>query len=82
MPFHTESPGEKAMQTQSRLNTDAAAARLGIKPQTMRAALCRDGHYFGLRPIKQPNRMLMWPVDGIERLEAGERIEQPAKQAA
>lgn len=53
-------------------STAQAAAALHIKAQTLRAALCRDGHYFGIRPIKLPNRMLAWPVEAIERVTAGE----------
>ena len=57
------------------LSTEQAAAALHIKPQTLRAALCRDGHYFGIRPLKLPNRMLAWPAEGIERLLSGEEAE-------
>ena len=57
------------------LSTEQAAAALHIRPQTLRAALCRDGHYFGIRPIKLPNRMLAWPADGIERLLSGKEAE-------
>ena len=39
------------------LSTEQAAAALHIRPQTLRAALCRDGHYFGIRPLKR-NRSL------------------------
>ena len=53
-------------------STEEAAAILKVKPQTLRAALCRDGHYFGIRPVKLPNRMLAWPVEAIERVTAGE----------
>jgi hypothetical protein len=53
-------------------STLEAAARLGIKPQTLRAALCRDGHYFGIRPTKAKNRFLRWPGDAVDRLAAGE----------
>ncbi len=49
-------------------------AVLHIRPQTLRAALCRDGHYFGIRPVKLPNRMLAWPADAIDRLLNGEAI--------
>jgi hypothetical protein len=55
-----------------RLSTEEAAALLKIKPQSMRAALCRDSHYLGVRPIKSANRFLLWPADQIERLAAGE----------
>ena len=51
---------------------EQARAALHIRPQTLRAALCRDGHYFGIRPLKLPNRMLAWPAEGIERLLSGE----------
>lgn len=53
-------------------STEQAAAALHIKPQTLRAALCRDGHYAGVRPRKLPSRFLAWPADQIERLAAGE----------
>ena len=54
------------------LSTEQAAAALHIKPQSLRRALCLQGHYFGIRPIKLPNRMLAWPAEGIERLLSGE----------
>lgn len=54
--------------TPTHLSTDDLAVRLGVRPQTIRAALCRQGHYFGLRPLKLPNRFLLWPVDAVERL--------------
>ncbi len=55
------------------LTAEALAASLGIKPQTLRANLCRNGHYFGIRPIKTPNRFLLWPADSVERLIKGEQ---------
>lgn len=53
-------------------STEQAAAALHIKPQTLRAALCRDGQYFGVRPVKLPSRFLAWPAEAIDRLTAGE----------
>ncbi len=53
-------------------STEQAAAALHVRPQTLRAALCRDGHYYGIRPVKLPNRLLAWPADDIERLLTGE----------
>lgn len=50
------------------LTTEQAAAALHIRPQTLRAALCRDGHYYGIRPLKSPNRFLLWPADEVARL--------------
>lgn len=59
------------MQAQAHLSTEALAAELRIKPQTLRAALCRDGHYYGVRPIKMPNRLLLWPADSLAQLTKG-----------
>lgn len=53
-------------------STDEAASLLKIRPQTLRAALCRDGHYAGVRPRKLPSRFLAWPADEIDRLLNGE----------
>jgi hypothetical protein len=53
----------------SRLLTTADAAKLlGIKPQTLRAALSRKGHYFGVRPQHLPNGRLFWPEDEMRGL--------------
>ena len=46
----------------------AGSTRLGIKAQTLRAALCRNGEYYGIRPFKSKNRFLRWPADAVERL--------------
>lgn len=53
-------------------STEQAAAVLQLQPQTLRAALCRDGHYCSVVPSKRANRFLAWPADQIERLAAGE----------
>jgi hypothetical protein len=57
------------------LTTEALAARLGLKPQSLRAALCKRGSYFGIQPKKLPNGRLLWPADSVERLLGIERIE-------
>jgi len=51
--------------------TEELAGRLGLRPQTLRAALCRNGHYYGLRPVKCPNGRLLWPADAFEKLTGG-----------
>jgi len=56
---------------QPRFSTEVLAEHLKIKPQTIRAALCRDGHYLGLRPIKLPNRRLLWDANALEALLSG-----------
>lgn len=53
-------------------STEEAAALLKIKPQTLRAAVCRAGHYAGVKPYKLPSRFLAWPADAIDRLLNGE----------
>lgn len=56
----------------AKLTTEELAASLRIVPQTARAALCRNGHYLGLRPVKLPNGKLLWDAAEVERLTAGE----------
>jgi hypothetical protein len=43
------------------LSTDAFAARQQVQPQSVRSAVCRTGHYFGVRPLKLANGRLAWP---------------------
>ena len=52
-------------------STEQAAAALHVRPQTLRAAICRDGHYAGVRPRKLPSRFLAWPAEQIDALTAG-----------
>lgn len=49
-------------------STEEAAAVLKIRPQTLRAALSRDGHYFGVRPQKARNRFLVWDAAAVDAL--------------
>lgn len=55
-------------------STEEAAALLHIRPQTLRAALCRDGNYCGVRPLKMRNRFLAWDATAIEALARGEAV--------
>lgn len=52
-------------------STEIAAARLGIRPQTMRAGVCRAGEYAGIKPVKRVNRLLGWPATEVDRVAAG-----------
>ena len=61
--------------TTSRLTTEEAATCLRVKAQTLRAALCRDGHYFGIRPLRAPNRFLLWPADEVQGLLAKGQVQ-------
>ena len=49
-------------------STAEAAEVLKIKPQTLRAALCNNGHYAGVKPRKLPSRFLAWPADEIDAI--------------
>jgi hypothetical protein len=53
-------------------STEEAAAVLKVKPQTLRAGLCRDGNYFGIRPQKARNRFLLWDAAAVDALLNGE----------
>jgi hypothetical protein len=48
--------------------TQALASRLGIQPQSIRAAVCRKGNYYGVKPTRLPNGRLLWPADAFERI--------------
>jgi predicted site-specific integrase-resolvase len=50
------------------LTTDELAERLRVRPQTIRKRYSATGAYFNLRPVKMPNRRLMWPANAIEQL--------------
>ena len=52
--------------------TKNAAPLLGVKPPTLRIAFCVKGHYLGIKPVKLPNRLLMWSLDDIERVLQGD----------
>jgi len=43
-------------------STEEVARDYGVKPQSVIAAYCRKGNYFGLVPRKLPNRYLAWPL--------------------
>ena len=47
---------------------------IDIKPQTILKRYSQTGSYFGVCPIKLPNRLLRWPADAIEKFQAGQQI--------
>lgn len=51
-----------------RLSTEELAAALKVRPQTVRAGLCTNGHYMGLKPTKLPNGRLLWDGTAAEAL--------------
>ncbi len=55
-----------------RLSTEELAAALKVRPQTVRAGLCRAGHYLGLKPARLPNGRLLWDASALDALLSGE----------
>ena len=51
-----------------KLTTNELARAAGVKPDSIRAAVCRSRMYFGIRPEKLVNGRLLWPADAPERL--------------
>ena len=58
--------------TAAKLSTDELAAAFKVKPQSVRAALCRQGHFLGLRPVKLANGRLLWDEIKSEQIRSGE----------
>ena len=50
------------------MTTERLAAELGMRAQSIRRRYCLTGSYFSLRPVKLPNRRLLWPADALEQL--------------
>lgn len=67
-PAAANAPRISAPATSRKLSTDEFAEWLHVKSQTIRAGLCRDGHYLGLRPVKLPNRRLLWDSSEVREL--------------
>lgn len=44
------------------LSAEQFASLNQVKPQTVRARLCRTGSYFGIRPLKLANGRLAFPA--------------------
>jgi hypothetical protein len=56
------------------LSTAQVARMFGVQAATLRVALCKKGHYHGIRPKKRANRLLLWPAAEVRAvLEAGQR---------
>lgn len=55
-----------------KLSTDELAALGKVFPQSIRAAVCRNGHWLGMRPVKLANRRLLWDAAEAARVLNGE----------
>lgn len=53
---------------QFRLTTEEFASQNLVKAQTVRKQYAATGSYHGVRPVRLPNRRLLWPSDSIQRL--------------
>ena len=49
-------------------NTEKFASLFCVKQESVRCALCRNGHYLGVVPAKLPNGRLLWPKESAVRL--------------
>lgn len=58
-------------------STEEVAHRLAVKPLTMRATHCREGHYLGMVPVKLPNGRLLWDEAEVDALVAGRSVKTP-----
>lgn len=54
------------------LTTAEYAAAVGVKENTPRVALVQQGHYLGVKPIRLPNRRLLWPLADVQRVLNGD----------
>jgi len=56
------------------LSTNELAALFKVAPQSIRAAICRNGHWLGMRPVKLANRRILWDADQANRILSGEKL--------
>lgn len=64
------------------MNTEQLAAALQIKPESIHKRHYLTGAYFCLRPVKMPNRRLVWPEDSIAQLSGYEASGADAMEGA
>lgn len=54
------------------LSTREFAGLVRVEPGTIRRGYCIDGHYLGIKPLKLPNRRLLWPkTEALRVVEIG-----------
>lgn len=51
--------------------TIEAAKLFAVRPNTLRVALTKHRHYFGIKPTKLFNGRLLWPKEQVIALQAG-----------
>lgn len=57
-----------------KMSTRQIATAFNVKPQTPIAAICRQGHWLGMRPVKLPNGRWSWDAGDSECVQAGEEL--------
>ena len=50
------------------ISTKELAQIVRVESGTIRRGLCLNGHYMGLKPIKLPNKRLLWAEDAARKL--------------
>lgn len=53
------------------LSTEEFAAVMAVDPQSIRKRYSSDGSYHGVRPVKLPNRRVLWPIEAVRQLRNG-----------
>lgn len=68
---HRPEAPEENESTEKSFNTEKLAQLFHVRPGTPRSALCRNGHWLGLVPIKLPNGRLIWPAEPVRKILRG-----------
>jgi len=55
------------------LSTKELAGLVRVESQTIRRAYCVSGHYLGMKPLKLPNKRLLWPKSEALQLLVADR---------
>ena len=53
------------MESSESLSTREFAELVRVESQTIRRGYCVNGHYLNIRPIKLPNRRLLWAREEV-----------------
>jgi NADH/NAD ratio-sensing transcriptional regulator Rex len=50
------------------ISTKELASLFRVDSQTIRRGFCVNGHYMGLKPLKLPNRRLLWNSSEVRKI--------------
>jgi transcriptional regulator GlxA family with amidase domain len=68
MNVNTQQSKQMKRHLKTTLSTVELADALNVRPESIRTRFSRYGDYWGIKPVKAPNRLLHWPLDAPERL--------------